>query len=201
MNLFSQLVAGPIVRFRQIEQDLEHIDGPPREDWIARGIGFFVVGLVKKVVIADHIASGIDPILGHPTTMTSSEALTAALGYTWQLYFDVSGYSDIAVGLGFLNAPYRAAGITDFWRRWHISLSTWPRDYLYIPLGGNRLGTLRTNLNLMVVMLLGRLWHGANWTSSPGRIPRPHAHRQPDKRDLLSPVLPRPLYQGTTFLR
>jgi len=139
-------------------------DGPPREDWIARGIGFFVVGLVKKVVIADHIASGIDPILAHPTTMTSSEALTAALGYTWQLYFDVSGYSDIAVGLGFLNAPYRAAGITDFWRRWHISLSTWPRDYLYIPLGGNRLGTLRTNLNLMVVMLLGGLWYGANWT-------------------------------------
>ena len=173
VNLFSQLVAGPIVRFRQIEDDLEHIDGPPREDWIARGIGFFMVGLAKKVMIADHIAAGVNPILAHYTTMSSAAAWTAALGYTAQLYFDFSGYSDMAVGLGYLfglripqnfNAPYRAAGITDFWRRWHMSLSSFLRDYLYVPLGGNRLGPLRTKINLMVVMLLGGLWHGANWT-------------------------------------
>ena len=173
VNLFSQLVAGPIVRFRQIEGDLEHIDGPPNEDWIARGIGFFVVGLIKKVVLADHIAHGVDPLLASYATMSTADAWVAALGYTCQLYFDFSGYSDMAVGLGYLfglripqnfNAPYRALGITDFWRRWHISLSTWLRDYLYIPLGGNRKGSGRTYVNLMLTMLLGGLWHGANWT-------------------------------------
>jgi alginate O-acetyltransferase complex protein AlgI len=173
VNLFSQLVAGPIVRFRQIEQDLEHIDGPPRVEWMARGIGFFMVGLAKKVMIADHIASGIDPVLLQYGSMSFAAAWVAALGYTIQLYFDFSGYSDMAVGLGYLfglripqnfNAPYRAAGITDFWRRWHISLSSFLRDYLYVPLGGNRRGALRTKINLMIVMLLGGLWHGANWT-------------------------------------
>lgn len=173
VNLFSQLVAGPIVRFRQIEADLEAIDGPPREDWMAKGIGFFVVGLAKKVLIADQIAAGIDPILASWGVMSFSGAWIAALGYTCQLYFDFSGYSDMAVGLGFLfglripqnfNSPYRALGIADFWRRWHISLSSWLRDYLYLPLGGNRKGAARTYANLMIVMLLGGLWHGANWT-------------------------------------
>ena len=173
VNLFSQLVAGPIVRFRQIEADLEAIDGPPREDWMAKGVGFFVIGLVKKVVIADHLASIVDPMLAHGPPGTFVAAWVAALGYTAQLYFDFSGYSDMAVGLGYLfglripqnfNAPYHAAGIGDFWRRWHISLSSWLRDYLYLPLGGNRGGTLRTYRNLMIVMLLGGLWHGANWT-------------------------------------
>jgi alginate O-acetyltransferase complex protein AlgI len=173
VNLFSQLVAGPIVRFRQIEEDLEHIDGPPREDWIARGIGFFLYGLAKKVIIADHIAASIDPMLAAWPSLSFAGAWIAALGYTCQLYFDFSGYSDMAVGLGYLfglripqnfNAPYRALGITDFWRRWHISLSSWLRDYLYFPLGGNRLGTARTYVNLMTVMLLGGLWHGASWT-------------------------------------
>jgi alginate O-acetyltransferase complex protein AlgI len=173
VNLFSQLVAGPIVRFRQIEGDLEKIDGPPREEWIARGIGFFVIGMVKKVIIADQIASGINPILHGWPEMSFVGAWIAALGYTCQLYFDFSGYSDMAVGLGYLfglripqnfNSPYRALGIQDFWRRWHISLSSWLRDYLYYPLGGNRKGPARTYLNLMIVMLLGGLWHGANWT-------------------------------------
>ena len=173
VNLFSQLVAGPIVRFRQIEEDLEKIDGPPREDWVARGIGFFVIGLAKKVIIADRIASGIDPILQNWPHLSFAGAWIAALGYTCQLYFDFSGYSDMAVGLGYLfglripqnfNSPYRALGIQDYWRRWHISLSTWLRDYLYYPLGGNRKGTARTFLNLMIVMLLGGLWHGASWT-------------------------------------
>lgn len=173
VNLFSQLVAGPIVRFRQIEADLEAIDGPPREDWMAKGVGFFVVGLFKKVVIADHLASIVDPILASGSHMNFGSAWVAALGYTCQLYFDFSGYSDMAVGLGYLfglripqnfNAPYRSAGIGDFWRRWHISLSSWLRDYLYLPLGGNRDGTFKTYRNLLIVMLLGGLWHGANWT-------------------------------------
>ncbi|MEO8224505.1 MAG: MBOAT family O-acyltransferase [Gammaproteobacteria bacterium] len=173
VNLFSQLVAGPIVRFRQIEADLEKIDGPPREDWIARGIGFFVIGLAKKVIIADQIAAGINPILAAWPELSFAAAWITALGYTCQLYFDFSGYSDMAVGLGYLfglripqnfNSPYRALGIQDFWRRWHISLSSWLRDYLYYPLGGNRKGPARTYINLMIVMLLGGLWHGANWT-------------------------------------
>ena len=173
VSLFSQLVAGPIVRFRQIEEDLENIDGPPREEWFAKGIGFFVIGLVRKVIIADHIAAYIDPMLRSYSGLGFGAAWTAALGYTFQLYFDFSGYSDMAVGLGYLfglripqnfNAPYRALGIGDFWRRWHISLSTWLRDYLYIPLGGSKKGSTRTYCNLMVTMLLGGLWHGASWT-------------------------------------
>jgi alginate O-acetyltransferase complex protein AlgI len=173
VSLFSQLVAGPIVRFRQIEQDLEAIDGPPREDWMARGIGFFVIGLSKKVIVADQIAALITPLLHSVSSLTALGAWSAALGYTFQLYFDFSGYSDMAIGLGYLfglripqnfDSPYQALGIADFWRRWHMSLSSWLRDYLYIPLGGSRMGPRRTSVNLLVTMLLGGLWHGANWT-------------------------------------
>ena len=173
VSLFSQLVAGPIVRFREIEDDLEHIDARPREDFMARGLGFFVVGLIKKAVVADSIATYLDPLLASYGTLTTAGAWIAALGYTFQLYYDFSGYSHMAVGRGYLfglhiprnfAAPYRALNIRDFWRRWHISLSSWLRDYLYIPLGGNRLGPVRTNVNLMVTMVLGGLWHGANWT-------------------------------------
>ena len=172
VSLFSQLVAGPIVRYREIEEDLERIDGPPREDHLARGIGFFVVGLVKKAVIADAIAGWIDPLLAVPASLSTAGAWMAALGYSLQLYYDFSGYSDMAVGLGLMfglripqnfNAPYRALGISDFWHRWHISLSSWLRDYLYIPLGGNRGGSLQTHRNLMLTMILGGLWHGAAW--------------------------------------
>jgi alginate O-acetyltransferase complex protein AlgI len=173
VSLFSQLVAGPIVRFRQIENDLENIDDAPHENWFAKGIAFFVIGLMRKVIIADHIAEYINPILQSYHTMGFAAAWVAALGYTCQLYFDFAGYSDMAVGLGYLfgiripqnfNAPYRALGIVDFWRRWHISLSTWLRDYLYISLGGNRKGPARTYWNLLLTMLIGGLWHGASWT-------------------------------------
>jgi alginate O-acetyltransferase complex protein AlgI len=173
VSLFSQLVAGPIIRFREIEEDLERIDGPPREDDLARGLGFFVTGLVKKAVIADSIAGWIGPMLGAYPSLSMAGAWLAALGYTFQLYYDFSGYSDMAVGLGLMfglripqnfNSPYRATGIADFWRRWHISLSRWLRDYLYIPLGGNRRGEVRTYVNLLVTMVLGGLWHGASWT-------------------------------------
>lgn len=173
VSLFPQLVAGPIVRYRQIDRDLDAVGVPLGEDEVARGIGFFVIGLVKKVVVADQIAALIDPMLASYTTLSPAGAWAAALGYTLQLYFDFSGYSDMAVGLGALfglrlpqnfNAPYRAVDLVDFWRRWHISLSTWLRDYLYIPLGGNRGAASRTYANIMITMLLGGLWHGASWT-------------------------------------
>lgn len=173
VGLFSQLVAGPIVRFRQIEDDLEHVDRPIQPDYMARGLGFFVIGLVRKVVIADSIARLVNPLLASQHPLSLAGAWLAALGYTFQLYYDFSGYSDMAVGLGYLfgihipqnfNSPYRALGIGDFWRRWHISLSSWLRDYLYIRLGGSRSGVFHTNVNLLVTMLLGGLWHGANWT-------------------------------------
>ena len=173
VSLFSQLVAGPIVRFRQVEQDLESLGAADRTRWLSRGLSFFAVGLIEKVILADSLASFIDPALAHHETLSTAGAWLAMLGYTFQLYFDFCGYSDMAVGLGFLfgiripqnfNSPYKAENPSDFWRRWHISLSTCLRDYLYIPLGGNRNGEFATCRNLMLVMLIGGLWHGASWT-------------------------------------
>jgi alginate O-acetyltransferase complex protein AlgI len=172
VSLFSQLVAGPIVRFRQIEDDLEHIDGKPTYDNMAAGIGYFIVGFVKKVILADSIGHYVDQLLLAYPSLSPASAWLCAFGYTFQLYYDFSGYSDMAIGLGLLfglhipvnfNSPYQAEGFRDFWRRWHISLSSWLRDYLYIPLGGNREGKFRTDLNLMITMLLGGLWHGVTW--------------------------------------
>lgn len=173
VSLFSQLVAGPIVRFRQIESDLDHLDTASRTRWLVPGIQFFVVGLVEKVLIADSLAAFVDPALSNYDALSTWGAWLAMLGYSFQLYFDFSGYSSMAVGLGFLfgiripqnfNSPYKALDPSDFWERWHISLSSVLRDYLYIPLGGNRQGTGRTYVNLMITMLLGGLWHGASWT-------------------------------------
>jgi alginate O-acetyltransferase complex protein AlgI len=173
VSLFPQLVAGPIVRFRQIEQDLENINHPNKAEWLEAGWSYFVLGMIKKVLIADSIAAIINPALANYATFTTIDAWLCALGYSYQLYVDFSGYSDMAVGLGYMlglrlpqnfNSPYRASDIADFWRRWHISLSTVLRDYLYIPLGGSRGASWKTYRNLMITMLLGGLWHGANWT-------------------------------------
>ena len=173
VSLFAQLVAGPIVRFRQIEGDLDDVEHARERRDLERAWSFFALGLCKKVLVADAIASVIDPALADPAALTSLDAWLAAIGYTYQLYFDFSGYSDMAVGLGLMfglrlpqnfDSPYKADGPADFWRRWHISLSTVLRDYLYIPLGGNRHGTIRTYVNLLVTMLIGGLWHGAAWT-------------------------------------
>jgi alginate O-acetyltransferase complex protein AlgI len=173
VSLFPQLVAGPIVRFREIEGDLEHIDRGDSKESLARGWSFFVIGMIKKVLIADTIATIINPALKSWTLLSTAGAWGCMLGYTYQLYFDFSGYSDMAVGLGLMfglrlpqnfNSPYKAIDVPDFWRRWHISLSSVLRDYLYIPLGGNRKGEARTYWNLILTMLLGGLWHGANWT-------------------------------------
>jgi alginate O-acetyltransferase complex protein AlgI len=170
VSLFSQLVAGPIVRFRQIEEDLENIGSARPSRWFAKGVSFFAIGMVEKVVIADSCASFVDPMLADYANLSTGGAWLAMLGYTYQLYFDFCGYSDMAVGLGYLfglripqnfNSPYKALDPSDFWRRWHISLSTCLRDYVYIPLGGNRGHAYR---NLLLTMLIGGLWHGANWT-------------------------------------
>lgn len=168
--LFPQLIAGPILRFKDLADQFKHRDHTIQK--FSDGTALFVIGLAKKVLIADPIAPIADSIFssGHPTLI---EAWLGAIAYTMQLYFDFSGYSDMAIGLGLMigfrfapnfDMPYLSRSITEFWRRWHISLSNWLRDYLYIPLGGSRLGPLRTYLNLILVMLLGGLWHGANWT-------------------------------------
>ena len=174
VSLFSQLVAGPIVRFREIEADLERIDAADRERGLDVGFSYFCIGLAKKVLVADTLAALVDPALSSGAAFGGPvEAWAVALGYTFQLYFDFSGYSDMAIGLGHLfglriprnfDSPYRATDPSDFWRRWHISLSSCLRDYLYIPLGGSRGSSFATHRNLMVTMLLGGLWHGASWT-------------------------------------
>jgi alginate O-acetyltransferase complex protein AlgI len=172
VSLFSQLVAGPIVRFREIQADLEAIDVADRKAHLDRGWSFFAIGLAKKVLLADTLAASVNPALAAGDLGTAS-AWLCILGYTYQIYFDFSGYSDMAVGLGYLfglripqnfNSPYKATDPSDFWRRWHISLSSCLRDYVYIPMGGNRSGALGVYRNLMLTMLIGGLWHGASWT-------------------------------------
>jgi alginate O-acetyltransferase complex protein AlgI len=173
VSLFSQLVAGPIVRFRQIEGDLQKIGTHDRRRWLGQGLTFLVVGLVEKVIIADSLAAFVNPALAGYSGLSTAGAWLAMLGYTFQIYFDFSGYSTMAAGLGYLfglripqnfNSPYKALNPSDFWRRWHISLSTCLRDYVYIPLGGNRRGDVKTYVNMLVTMLVGGLWHGASWT-------------------------------------
>ncbi len=171
--MFPQLVAGPIVRYREIADQLPQ-QRRHRLDDIAAGFPRFALGLTKKVVIADSLAPLVDACFSTPADqMTTAIAWLGAIGYTLQLYFDFSGYSDMAIGLarmlGFtlpenFARPYSSASITEFWRRWHMSLSRWFRDYVYIPLGGNRQGARTTYRNLWIVFALAGLWHGANWT-------------------------------------
>lgn len=170
--LFPQLVAGPIVRYSQVAKEL--VKRTVSSDNMARGIRRFVVGLGKKMIIANVVALPADQIFALPNSeITTSLAWFAVACYTLQIYFDFSGYSDMALGMGLMlgfhypenfNFPYVAQSIREFWRRWHLSLSTWFRDYLYIPLGGNKKGTGRTYFNLLSVFFLCGLWHGASWT-------------------------------------
>ncbi|TQM81547.1 alginate O-acetyltransferase complex protein AlgI [Saccharothrix saharensis] len=171
--MFPQLVAGPIVRFREIADQLPQ-PRVHRWDDIAAGFPRFALGLCKKVIIADSIAPLVDACFATPADeMTTSIAWVGAIGYALQLYFDFSGYSDMAIGLGRMLGfrlpenfarPYSSVTITEFWRRWHMSLSRWFRDYVYIPLGGNRGGVWQTYRNLSIVFVLTGFWHGANWT-------------------------------------
>jgi alginate O-acetyltransferase complex protein AlgI len=168
---FPQLVAGPIVRAVEF---LPQMEAPPRvsAQQVAEGLHWFLLGLFKKVFLADRLAHFVDPIFANPSAFDPATQRWAVLAYAAQIYCDFSGYSDIAIGcakwFGFelprnFNFPYLARSMADFWRRWHMSLSSWLRDYLYFPLGGSRRGEVRAHVNLMVTMALAGLWHGASW--------------------------------------
>jgi alginate O-acetyltransferase complex protein AlgI len=171
--LFPQLIAGPIVRYKEISDQLSNRFEQITSTNIYIGLRRFIIGLSKKVLIANVLGLAVDQIFSlNPSELSSYASIMGLLAYTFQIYFDFSGYSDMAIGLGKMmgftfpenfNFPYIAKNITEFWRRWHITLSNWMRDYLYIPLGGNRLGGLRTYINLFVVFLISGLWHGASW--------------------------------------
>lgn len=171
VTFFPQLVAGPIERATTL---LPQILGPRRITWdhLSTGAWLIVLGLFKKTAIADLAASVADPVFAQPELHSSAALWLGVYAFALQIYADFSGYSDMARGLarmmGFelmvnFEQPYFAASVTEFWRRWHISLSTWLKDYLYVPLGGNRCGQAKTYRNLMITMLLGGLWHGASW--------------------------------------
>lgn len=172
--LFPQLIAGPIVRFNEISEELEDRRDKINADNRLLGVFRFALGLGKKVLIANVLGEEADRIFGMDMSgLRANEAWYGVLCYTFQIYFDFSGYSDMAIGLGrmmgftfpenFKN-PYISGSITEFWRRWHITLSTWMRDYLYIPLGGNKVSSTRLYFNLWIVFLISGLWHGAAWT-------------------------------------
>jgi len=206
--MFPQLVAGPIIRFREVADQL--LTRTHTSEKFARGVAFFCLGLGKKVLLANPCGQIADTCFGtaSPGLIDAWYGVTA---YAFQIYFDFSGYSDMAIGLGLMfgfvfaknfDSPYHSSSITEFWRRWHLSLSTWLRDYLYIPLGGNRRGETRTYLNLAAVMLLGGLWHGASWTfvawgglhGALLALERAFGKRHPLQR------LPRPLATAITFV-
>jgi len=172
MSFFPHLVAGPIVRASHLIPQFRRVPEISR-GMAATGLSLIVWGLFKKAVIASELATGlVDPVFADPSAFSGIDLAAAAYGYAVQIYCDFSAYSDMAIGLAALlgyrfphnfNQPYRAASLQDFWRRWHISLSSWLRDYLYVSLGGSRHGLARLCLALMVTMLLGGLWHGASW--------------------------------------
>ena len=172
--LFPQLVAGPIIKYHDIENQLDTNSRVIEFDNLTIGVKRFIIGLSKKVLIANNIGLVVDKIFQQsPECLTHYIVWLGAIAYTLQLFFDFSGYSDMAIGLGRIfgfkfmenfNYPFISKSITEFWHRWHISLSTWFKEYLYIPLGGNRCGLKRTVINLGIVFLLTGIWHGANWT-------------------------------------
>lgn len=172
---FLYVMSGPIVRGSQVLPQYDELRGIS-VGWLARGLTLFVIGLSKKVILADSIAVYANAVFGAAEKgwqISTPEAWLGSICYTFQLYFDFSGYTDMALGLGLMiglnlpqnfDSPYKATGIADFWRRWHITLSLWLRDFLYIPLGGNRKGRVRQYVNLFLTMLIGGAWHGAGWT-------------------------------------
>ncbi len=200
VSMFPQLVAGPIIRFSEVADQM--LSRSHTAEKFARGVAFFAMGFAKKILLANPCGKIADVAFG-AASIEIFDAWFGVLAYAFQIYYDFSGYSDMAIGLGLMlgfvfpknfNSPYLAESITDFWHRWHISLSSWLRDYLYIALGGNRKGRVRTYVNLALVMLLGGLWHGAAWNfvawgaihgvllalermrgkaSAYGRLPRP----------------------------
>jgi alginate O-acetyltransferase complex protein AlgI len=170
---FPQLVAGPIVRAREFFADYFNWQPPTGEEW-QRGFALILTGYVKKLIFADQFALVADRYYSNPLAMPGLlPAWSATVAFALQIFFDFSGYTDIAIGVALLfgfhfpenfRRPYLSASVTEFWRRWHMTLSGWLRDYIYISLGGNRRGKIRTYANLLATMLIGGLWHGANWT-------------------------------------
>ncbi len=175
VTFFPQLIAGPLVRHNEIIPQFERDPrGPQMWENLGRGTVLFIIGLAKKIAIADTLAQLADPAFARAgqTTLSAAEAWVGGMSFTFQLYFDFSGYSDMALGLALMfglslpinfNSPYQAVSVRDLWRRWHITLSRFLRDYLYIPLGGSRRGETRQVVNVVITMTLGGLWHGANW--------------------------------------
>lgn len=172
---FPYVISGPIVRYEQMGPQLDELSGSTSEG-LAQGFTLFTIGLAKKVLLADSLAVYANAVFNAAEKafpISGAEAWLGSFCYTFQLYFDFSGYTDMAIGLGLMlglrlpenfDSPYKATGIVDFWRRWHITLSSWLRDFLYIPLGGNRKGRLMQYRNLFLTMLIGGAWHGAGWT-------------------------------------
>jgi len=210
VSLFPQLVAGPIERARNLLPQLRNKPSISSRD-IGDGLSLFVVGLFKKVALADYLALYVDRIYDVPSLYEGPALLLATFAFSWQIYFDFSGYTDMARGIGRMmgirlmlnfNNPYLADGLGDFWKRWHISLSTWFRDYVYIPLGGNRKGKLNTYRNMVLAMLISGLWHGAAWMfiiwgalHALGRI----ATRELERSDFYRQKIPRIVKQVTVF--
>ncbi|MCM1451099.1 MAG: MBOAT family protein [Clostridium sp.] len=171
LSFFPALVAGPIVRADYFLPQISQSRHATRTEMYA-GLWLIIIGVIKKALIADYIAQFNDLVFDSPGAYTGFETLMGVIGYTMQIYCDFSGYSDMAIGLAMImgfklaknfDFPYRSSNLTEFWHRWHISLSTWLRDYVYIPLGGNRKGVARTYINNFLTMLIGGLWHGAAW--------------------------------------
>ena len=177
VTIFPHLIAGPIIHHAQMRPQFDRIGREPiHTEFIRMGILIFVIGLAKKVLLADNLVVGADAVFNaadQGAAIGAGSAWTGVIAYSLQIYFDFSGYSDMAIGLALLfglrlpvnfDSPYKSRSIIEFWRRWHITLSTWLRDYLYIPLGGNRHGEWLRLRNIFITMLLGGLWHGAGWT-------------------------------------
>ena len=171
ISLFPQLIAGPIVRYIDVEKQLTYRECTAEKT--ARGMIRFSMGLAKKVIVSNTVAAICDGIFGSTNTVPAFTAWVGVICYALQIYFDFSGYSDMAIGMGHMlgfdflenfNYPYVSCSVQEFWRRWHISLSSWFRDYLYIPLGGNRRGKVRTYINLIIVFACTGLWHGASFS-------------------------------------
>ncbi|MCK5686144.1 MBOAT family protein, partial [bacterium] len=169
VSMFPQLVAGPIIRFQEVANQLQYRTHTYEK--FTRGIAFFALGMAKKILLANP-SGKIADMAFNSANVGFFDSWYGVIAYAFQIYFDFSGYSDMAIGLGLMlgfvfpknfDSPYSSRSITEFWRRWHISLSSWLRDYLYIPLGGNKKSNRRTYINLMLVMLFGGLWHGSSW--------------------------------------
>jgi D-alanyl-lipoteichoic acid acyltransferase DltB (MBOAT superfamily) len=211
VSFFPQLVAGPIERASNLLPQLGRAPRVTRGD-VTDGLSLCLVGYFKKVALADGLSLYVDRVYAAPGEFAAPALLLATFAFAWQIYFDFSGYTDMARGLARLmgirimlnfNNPYLATGLGDFWNRWHISLSTWFKDYVYIPLGGNRKGPIRTYLNMSLTMIISGLWHGAHWTfvtwgaiHAAGRV----VTRELERSDFYRDRVPRGLKQAMVFL-